>query len=59
MLIKQHHPVNLLYFQLFLTDFPPSDEQNLETQGSITNSSSVEMMEGQEDSMFNDQHFCE
>uniref|UniRef100_A0A8C1WBV5 PR domain containing 9 n=1 Tax=Cyprinus carpio TaxID=7962 RepID=A0A8C1WBV5_CYPCA len=41
-------------------DFPPSDEQNLETQGSITNSSSVEMMEGQEDSMFNDQHFyCE
>ncbi|KTG01511.1 hypothetical protein cypCar_00033127 [Cyprinus carpio] len=41
-------------------DFPPSDEQNLETQGSITNSSSVEMMEGQEDSLFNDQHFyCE
>lgn len=42
-----------------MTDLPPSDEQNLELQGSVTNCSSVVvMMEEQENSMFNDQHFC-
>ncbi|XP_059387586.1 histone-lysine N-methyltransferase PRDM9 [Carassius carassius] len=40
-------------------DLPPSDEQNLEIQGSVTICPSV-VMEEEEDSMFNDQHFyCE
>lgn len=47
----------ILFFNWFLTDLPPSDEHSLEIQGSVTNCSVV-MMEEQEDSMFNDQHFC-
>ncbi|XP_051770174.1 histone-lysine N-methyltransferase PRDM9 isoform X2 [Ctenopharyngodon idella] len=41
------------------SDLPPSDEHTLEIQGSVTNCAVV-MIEEQEDSMFNDQHFyCE
>ncbi|XP_051958896.1 histone-lysine N-methyltransferase PRDM9 [Xyrauchen texanus] len=41
-------------------DLPPSDEQNMESQGSISNCSSVVVIEGQEDNMINDKKFyCE
>ncbi|KAL1264049.1 hypothetical protein QQF64_004404 [Cirrhinus molitorella] len=41
-------------------DLPPRDKQNLEIQDSVTNCSSVVMMEGQDDGIFNDQRFyCE
>lgn len=40
-------------------DLPPSDEQNLEIQGSVTNCS-VAVTEGQEENMFNDRlYYCE
>lgn len=39
------------------TDLPPSDEQNLEIQGSVTNCSDA-VTAGQGENMFNDRQYC-